>query len=312
MTTKNKNFMGIDVSKATLDISVRGKHYKIANTKPAIQNFLTKELGGVDVALSVLESTGGYERLAVMMLNEAKIKVHRAHPNKVHAFAKAAGHFAKTDRLDAKLLEKYAEFVQDKNLPEIKITKELLELQSLKSVQRDLEQALHAAQCREKMFDGKASNYAKKQIIFIKEQLAMIEKDIEKLIASDNEMQRKQKLLTSYKGIGKKIASNLIVELPELGSLSNKEAASLAGLAPKTNESGKKIAKGNIRGGRFFVRKSLYMAALVAAFSNDKMKKKYQEMLANGKAAKVALTAIMRKIIVCLNAMVKNDKIYEI
>ena len=94
--------------------------------------------------------------------------------------------------------------------------------------------------------------------------------------------------------------------------MSNKEAASLAGVAPKTIESGKKVGKGHITGGRFFIRKALYMAALVAAYSNDKMKKKYQELLAKGKAKKVALTVIMRKIIVCLNAMLKNNKMYEI
>ncbi len=116
-------------------------------------------------------------------------------------------------------------------------------------------------------------------------------------------MQKKQKILTSYKGVGKKIANVLIAELPELGTLSNKEIASLVGVAPKTNESGKKVGKGHISGGRFFVRKPLYMAALVASFCNEKMKQTYNELRSKGKPAKVALTAIMRKIIVCLNSI---------
>ena len=221
-------------------------------------------------------------------------------------------HFAKTDKLDSKLLEKYAEFIKDKNVVCIELTKELIDLQGLRAVQKNLERELHANQCRAKLLSGKAVDYIKKQIEFNKKQLGSIEKDIEELISRNEELRKKQQTLISYKGIGKKIANSLIAELPELGSLSNKEVASLVGVAPKTNESGKKVWKGHISGGRFFVRKTLYMAALVAAFSNDKMKKKYKELIEKGKAAKVALTAIMRKIIVCLNAMIKNNKLYEI
>ena len=304
--------MGIDVSKATLDISVRGKHIKINNSRAAINSFINGQLAGVDIRLCVLESTGGYERLVITMLNEANIPVHRAHPNKVYAFAKACGHFAKTDKLDSKLLEKYAEFIKDKNVVCIELTKELIDLQGLRAVQKNLERELHANQCRAKLLSGKAVDYIKEEIEFNKKQLGSIENDIEELISRNKELRKKQQTLISYKGIGKKIANSLIAELPELGSLSNKEVASLVGVAPKTNESGKKVWKGHISGGRFFVRKTLYMAALVAAFSNDKMKKKYKELIEKGKAAKVALTAIMRKIIVCLNAMIKNNKLYEI
>lgn len=311
MTVGSKIFMGIDVSKNTLDISVEGKHSKIANTKSAINNFIKTQLMDIMVELCVLESTGGYERIAIITLNEAGIKVCRAHPNKVHAFAKAAGYFAKTDRLDARLLEKYGEFINNGKSTCIVVNQELVTLQDLRSVERDLEELLHAAQCREKMFTGKAKTYTKKQIEFIKKQLVDIRKDIEEVISNDELMKQKQQILTSYKGVGKKIANSLIAELPELGKLNHKEIASLVGVAPRTNESGKKVGKGHIGGGRFYVRKVLYMAALVAAFSNENMKKKYRELLEKGKVAKVALTAIMRKIIVCLNAMVKNNKLYE-
>ena len=263
--------MGIDVSKATLDISVRGKHIKINNSRAAINSFINGQLAGVDIRLCVLESTGGYERLVITMLNEANIPVHRAHPNKVYAFAKACGHFAKTDKLDSKLLEKYAEFIKDKNVVCIELTKELIDLQGLRAVQKNLERELHANQCRAKLLSGKAVDYIKEEIEFNKKQLGSIENDIEELICRNKELRKKQQTLISYKGIGKKIANSLIAELPELGSLSNKEVASLVGVAPKTNESGKKVWKGHISGGRFFVRKTLYMAALVAAFSNDKL-----------------------------------------
>ena len=305
--------MGIDVSKDSLDISFGGKYLKIGNNKTAIKNFLKTAIDKkIAIRLCVLESTGGYEKLAIGMLDGGGIKVHRAHPNKVYAFAKASGHFAKTDKLDSKLLEKYAEFIKDEELPAVNTSKTLLELQELRSVEKDLEKALHAQTCRAKLLSGKALDYTKKRIRFIKKQLAQIQEDIEKVINSDKELEQKQKTLISYKGVGKKTANSLIAELPELGTLSNKKVASLVGIAPKTNESGKKVGKGHIAGGRFFVRKALYMAALVAAYSNNKMKKFYQELLNKGKAKKVALTAVMRKIIVCLNSMVKNNKLYEI
>ncbi len=117
MNKKDKKiFIGIDVSKATLDISLSGKHYKIGNTAKAISSFIKDDIAGRKIFLAVLESTGGYENLALQMLSKAGISVHRAHPNKVHAFAKACGHFAKTDKLDSILLEKYAVFIDDKGI----------------------------------------------------------------------------------------------------------------------------------------------------------------------------------------------------
>jgi transposase len=311
MTNKSNIFMGIDVSKDTLDISVKGNHFKIKNTGADIKNFIKKVAKTLDINLCVLESTGGYEKLIITMLNEADIAVHRAHPNKVYAFAKAAGHFAKTDKLDSKLLEKYAEFIKDDNPDCIKLSKEQIALQELRSVQKNLEMSLHASQCRAKLLSGKALAYTEKQIGFIKKQLADIEKEIDKIISYDEIMSGKQKILTSYKGVGKRVANGLIAELPELGTLNSKEIASLVGVAPKTTESGKKTCKAHINGGRFFVRKLLYMSALVAANYNDKMSQMYRALLEQGKPAKIALTAIMRKIIVCLNSMLKNKKFYE-
>lgn len=305
--------MGIDVSKDTLDVFVNNEHYKIQNNKRDIKKFIeTKIAQKIDVNLCVLESTGGYEKLAIIVLNESGIPVHRAHPNKIHAFAKASGHFAKTDKLDSKLIARYGELIVGDQANCRELRKEEVALQELRSVQKDLEMNLHAKQCRSKQVSGKALDYTRKQIEFIKKQLSDIELEIEEVIANDESMRRKQEILISYKGVGKKTANSLIAELPELGSISNKAISSLVGVAPKTYESGKKIGKGHISGGRFFVRKGLYMAALVAAYSNNKMARVYQQLLAKGKAKKIALVAIMRKIVICLNAMVKNNKFYEI
>lgn len=154
--------------------------------------------------------------------------------------------------------------------------------------------------------------YVKKQIAFCEKQLKQIRLEIDELIEQDDDLSKKRSIITSYKGVGKRVSSILLISLPELGQLNNKEIASLVGLAPKTNESGKKVFKAHISGGRFAVRHALYMSALVATRYNSSIKAFYERLIVAGKAPKVALVAVMRKIIVCLNAMIKNDKFYEI
>ncbi|WP_417905467.1 IS110 family transposase [Candidatus Tisiphia endosymbiont of Micropterix aruncella] len=311
MTEKSKIFMGIDVSKNTLDISMNNIHYKIKNTDKAISDFIKSEIASLNIVLTVLESTGGYERLVMRVLQQAGLAVHRAHPNRVHAFAKVCNHFAKTDKLDALLLEKYAAFIANDEKGDQIISVIQEELQSLRSIERNIEEDIHANQCRAKVASEKAKKYLEEMIKCGKKQLEEIRKDIKAAIQEDKSLKAKNDLLISYKGIGEKTASVLLIELPELGTLNNKEIASLVGLAPKTSQSGQKTNGAHIRGGRFFVRKSLYMAALVAMRHNDKMKALYERMTNAGKKAKVALVAVMRKVIICLNSMVKNNKIYE-
>ena len=151
--------------------------------------------------------------------------------------------------------------------------------------------------------EGKALSYLKKQI-------EQIRTDIGALIEQDDDLSKKQTIITSYKGVGKRTASVLLIQLPELGKLNNKEIASLVGLAPKTNESGKKVFKAHISGGRFVVRHALYMAALVAARYNQHIRVFYDRLLLVGKVPKVALVAVMRKIIICLNSMIKNNQLF--
>lgn len=313
MDIQNKLFIGVDVSKATLDISIDDKHFKIKNIEAEILSFIKTNITdkNINPALICLEPTGGYEMLALQTFQKAGLPVHRAHPNKVHAFAKAYGHFAKTDKLDARLLEKYAAFVIDREKGDQIISKTILELQALKGVERDMAANLHAYQCRVNMLNGKAKEYIEEQITFLKQEIEKVKKDLKDLIDSDEELKKKRDLLKSHKGVGDQVSISLLAELPELGSLSNKEIASLVGVAPKVYQSGIKRLNGHICGGRNCVRKSLYMAALVASRFNEKMRAYYEKMLAAGKPKKVALTAIMRKIIVCLNSMVKNNRFYD-
>ncbi len=311
MSTEIKTFIGIDVSKNTLDISIKEKHKKIKNTKEAIGEYINSNIKGMAIGLCVVEATGGYERLAMVMFSEAGIPVHRAHPNKVHHFAKTTKYSAKTDKSDSRMIEKYAEFIS-KYKPVCKVvSSHQLEMQNLRSMQVSLREDLHAYKCRAKMLTGKPLEYANEQLEFIEKQRKKIQKDINQLVIKDEEMYRKQQILISHVGVAEKTANSLLAELPELGSLSNKEIASLVGVAPRTNESGKKVGKSHIRGGRFFARKTLYMSALVAAFKPGKMQKFYQSLIAKGKSGKVALVAVMRKMVVCLNSMIKNNKLYQ-
>lgn len=313
MTEKDNVFIGIDVSKATLDLSLSGNHFKIKNEKDAICQFISQEISlkKIKPTLVCLESTGGYETLAIQCFNKFEIPIHRAHPNKVHSFAKASNHFAKTDKLDAKLLEKYAAFVSNEEKGDKPLSEANCSLQALRNIERNLMETLHADQCRIKNSHEKAIPYLQCHIDFLQKQIEAVRKEIEKIIKSDDDLSKKREILTSYKGVANQTANILLAELPELGTLDNRQIASLIGVAPKTYESGIKKSKGHINGGRFFVRKAVYMAALVASRRNSKMKKFYDRLVASGKAKKVALVAVMRKVIICLNSMLKNNAFYE-
>lgn len=312
MNTENNIFIGIDVSKDNLDISISSIHYRIKNCTKKIADFIKGELSQfkANIKLCVVESTGGYEKLVMKLLQQSGIKVHRAHPNKVHAFAKVKGHFAKTDKLDSALLERYAAFIANEEQGDIELSVVQEELKALKSVEIGLQMSIAASKNRTHHLQGKALAYLKKQIKFCENQLKEIRVEVDKLIAQDEDLSKKREIITSYKGVGKRVSSILLINLPELGKLNNKEIASLVGVAPKTNESGKKVFKAHIHGGRFAIRHALYMSALVATRYNAGIRTFYERLLNAGKAPKVALVAVMRKIIVCLNAMLKNNTFF--
>ena len=313
MNTNYNTFVGVDVSKATLDISLSGKHFKINNTEKALSLFIEEEIVKKNITLKLicLESTGGYEICAIKCFNKNNLPIHRAHPNRVHAFASASGHFAKTDKLDAGLLEKYAAFVCNEESGDEPISENSYQLRELRSVERNLSDSLHAYQCRIKHLHGKAACHIQVQINFILKQIIKVRKNIDEIIESDKQLIRTREILMSFKGVGQQVSNTLITELPELGTLNKREVANLVGVAPKTYESGTKKIAGHIMGGRFYARKALYMAALVASKHNEKMKIFYDRLLAAGKAKKVALVAVMRKIIIYLNGMIKCNKIYS-
>lgn len=303
------SYVGIDVSKDWLDIAIEGKVYRVKQTQSKINEFISSRLKGSMVC--VLEATGGYERLAVQLLESSNIGIHFAHTHKVRAYAKARGYFAKTDKLDALLLEEYGRFSEaSANAKKAQIQYDLADLQSRST---EIKASLRAENnrlgcCR----SGRVKEGVERSIAFLEAELALVLKDIKLLIESNAELTQHAKIIESLKGIGPATTYALLAQLPELGTLSHKKIAALVGVAPFTWQSGKREGKAKIRYGREKVRHVLYMAALCAARFNPVLKEFYERLLARGKPAKVALVAVMRKMLVILNAMVKNKKSWQL
>lgn len=311
MKTKYEVVWGIDVSKEWLDISINGKVSRIEQTEKSVMGFIKTHKESDKNILAVMENTGGYELLAVNCLSQAEITVHVAHPNKVRAYARARGCVAKTDKLDARLIEDYGKFIDPKTIHALpsKLERELMAWSGRLT---QLKELYHQEYCRLGMVTNKElkSSYQKMLNMAIK-QMKQAEAHVLALIKKDNVLNKRYELLRSMKGVGPVLAMMLIAELPELGKISKKEIAALVGVAPMTKESGKKIGKATTHYGRKTVRNVLYMAALVAAHHNEKLKVFYQRLLARGKFKKVALVAVMRKMIVILNAMVQSNTAFS-
>jgi len=301
--------MGIDVAKDKLDIFCQysGEHVIIKNDEKSIRTYIKKTCKDKIINRVVLESTGGYEALAHKLFTGTGYSVHIASPLKAHYFAKQKGYFAKTDKIDAKMLAEYGE--QKALINCMPLTAEDKELKELSSRRGQLVEQLTQEKFRlKKHLTTVTKRSLTRTIKSITKEIELVEREINKRIQNNKEkMQIKQRLIT-FKGVGEKCANAFICGLPELGSLNRAEIASLVGVAPKNHDSGTKSGKRKICGGRFYVRKMLYMAAVVAARCEGPMKVLYQRLKAAGKHSKVALTAIMRKIIITLNAMIRDKK----
>lgn len=306
-----ESYWGIDVSKGWIDVATGIQVIRVEQTEKAIKAFIKKYKVEVEKKLAVLESTGGYEQLTIRCLSEEGFVVHVAHSNKVKAFAKAKGRLAKSDKIDAKLLREYGSFIQS---DEIKALPTALqnELGLLGARLEQLKEMHHQESCR---LGIAAEKVVKKSIngilSLLKKQIEIIIDTLVALINSNAELKEKYELLCSMKGVGPILAMKLITDLPELGEANKKEIAALVGVAPITNESGQKIGKATTKYGRFGVRKILYMGALTASRYNPKLKMFYKKLIDAGKPPKVALVAVMRKMIVILNAMIQSRKAFS-
>lgn len=303
-----ENFWGIDVSKNWLDIATHKTVIRIDQTRESLENFLNQNSINETNTLITLESTGGYEQLAVDYFSEKGFTIHVAHPTKVKAFARAKGRLAKTDHIDAKLLCEYGRFIELSEIRDLP-TKMTRELHALGSRLEQLKEMHHQESCRQGIASESLTKRSIKMMLkVIKNELKQIEAEMLEKIKTSPELKEKYDLLRTMKGVGPMLALALISCVPELGITNKKEIAALIGVAPITNQSGQKTGRAITRYGRHGVRKILYMGALVACKHNEKLKIFYKKLVDAGKPKKVAIVAVMRRMLVILNAMIMRKR----
>ena len=300
--------IGIDVSKDRLDAFrlSDGQRLQVTNDKAGHRTLLGW-IGRGDPPLVVFEATGAYHRQLEARLGATGVPQVKVNPRQARRFAEATGRLAKTDRIDAAMLARMGAVLDLAG--QAAPGKALLELRELAAARRALIKDRAAAKTR---LGVAALPLVRRQLEArlrqIEAQLATIDTAMAERVAEDEEMARKRDILVSIPGIGETTALAMLVEMPELGTLGPKQAASLAGLAPISRQSGKWQGSERIRGGRAPLRHAIYMPALVAARFNPALKATYQRLRLAGKPAKLAITALMRKLVVLADALIRDNR----
>jgi transposase len=303
-STEPVRYVPLDVSKRRLDYGLQpGRLAAVTNTREGIAT-LVKRLEGYPRAQVVCEATGGYERALLAALGAAKIAVSRVPPGRVRAFARAEGLRAKTDRIDVELLRRYAVAMQPRVeiLPglEVEVLRDLLEHRRQLDEQRVL-------------FSNRRETAGPTLLGLLESQLAHLERSLQEVearirdhLGTHQSLRTKSERLQQLQGCGPVLAATLLAYLPELGRLEDKQISGLVGVAPHAHDSGESTRPRHAQGGRIAVRNVLYMAAVSAARHNPVLAPFYQRLLAEGKPAKVAIVAVMRKMIVTLNRLLRD------
>jgi len=298
-------FVGIDVSSLRLDVDTLpvSQPFSKPHTEEGIAS-LVLHLKPLNPQIVLLEATGGYEIPVAYALYEAGLPVVIMNPKALRHFAKAVGKLAKTDKLDALVLALYAQKIQPPVRP--LQDQEQLELANLMSRRRQLRDMIVMEENRRRTCTPRVRSNIDRSLAHLRQLLKDLDREIHDSIRRTPLWQENSEILQSFTGIGPKVSASLIADMPELGTLTRGKASALAGLAPMNRDSGQFRGKRMIQGGRPAVRQALYMAALVASRHNPVIRDFYQRLRLAGKPAKVALTACMRKLLVILNAMLKN------
>jgi transposase len=297
-------YAGLDIAKLNLQLHLAGRLYDLPNTAAGHRRLL-KLLASHPSVQVICEATGGYERDVVAALHEVNVPVSVLNPARVRHFARAAGQRAKTDPIDAALLSAYGPALQPKpTAPRTEQEQQLTELVRRRAQVLDI--LVMQRQQADRLTLPALRRQAQSLVRRLERDLIQIQDQLKDLRAQASPLNQRVQKLEAITGVGTITALSVLAELPELGTLNRGQAAALAGVAPHPRESGQWQGRRSIGGGRAPVRRALYMAALVAARSNGQLKNFYQRLRSAGKPAKVALTAVMRKLIVLMNHILKN------
>lgn len=313
MNKITKISVGVDVSKEKLDVFMYPieKHLIVKNSKKGYKK-LIEIFSAYDIKQVVCESSGGYENNFLRIIDQFGYSTWQVDPKRIKAFVISEGIKVKTDKMDSKMIALFAYNKMGEHSPRCTFSKEQLMLRALINRKEELKDQIsnEKKRLRRPATQCYCKAQIKNHIKFMKKQIKELEKKIDKMIENDDDWQNKAKIMESVPGVGKTTARILIASMPELGSLDNKKAASLLGVAPFTRQSGKYVGIAKIKGGRPTPRKAIYMAALTASRYNPKLKVFYNKLIDAGKKPKVAIVALMRKLIIILNTMVKNETLW--
>ena len=305
-----KLYVGIDVSKDRLDghILPNGEAFAVARDGEGLEN-LCRRFQGLALSLIAVEATGGFETVVVAALAAAGLPVVVVNPAQVRAYARAIGARAKTDPIDALVIARFVEATK----PEIRPfpDEDTRQLADLVARRRQIIAMIVAEKQREKRASVAMQRSIGRLVKALEKELASVNQDIDGAVRGSPAWREKEDLLASVPGVGDVTARTLLAELPELGSLTRREVASLAGLAPYTRQSGQWRGKSFIEGGRASIRSALYMAAVSASRCNAALQPFYQRLIAAGKPKKLALIAVARKLLTILNAMLRDKKPWQ-
>jgi transposase len=304
--------VGIDVSKDCLDVAVRpsGEAFAVDRNASGVDR-LIERLRALSPTIVALEATGGFETVVAAALAAAVLPVVVVNPAQIRAFAKALGQRAKTDPIDAAVIAHFAEATKPEPRPLADEATRLLA--DLVARRRQIIEMIGAESQREKRIAVPRLRKSIRRVIgMLEKELAELDGDIDAGVRGSPAWREKEDLLASVPGVGPVISRTLIADLPELGTLSRKQIAALAGLAPFTRQSGQWKGRSFIGGGRASVRTALFMGALVAMRHNPVLKAFFDRLIAAGKPKMVAIIAVARKLLTILNAIVRDKRPWQI
>jgi transposase len=297
-------YLGVDVSKDTLVVAFSGQRWQLPNSQEGFRQLVAKIKKQSGVLHVACETTGSYQLPMCLALQEAGIAVSICDAARIHFFGRSEGLLAKNDPLDAALIERFANAKCPPAHPPL--SREQIALAELINHRHHLVEAAKVLRTnRQQVLDAAVRKEIDRSIQALEKRIEALRLQLQKKVEANPLWKKKMEVLMSQKGVGFLTAIVLVVKMPELGSLNRGESAALAGVAPYDNDSGQVEGKRSIRGGRIEVRNALYMAALTAIRHNPVLKAFYQRLLKERKPPKVALTAVMRKMIVYLNALLK-------